>query len=71
MQYIRSIQKFFVLIGFLSVHLTSSAGSYEDFFKAVRLDDVKTVQALLERGFDPNTVSQSGSVVGQLAQDHH
>jgi uncharacterized protein len=60
MQYIRSIQKFFVLIGFLSVHLTSSAGSYEDFFKAVRLDDVKTVQALLERGFDPNTVSPTG-----------
>jgi uncharacterized protein len=60
MQYIRSIQKFFVFIGFLSVHLTSSAGSYEDFFKAVRLDDVKTVQALLERGFDPNTVSPTG-----------
>ena len=41
----------FVLIGFsLSV-----AGSYDDFFVAVKRDDAATVQALLERGFDPNT----------------
>ncbi|WP_233249366.1 ankyrin repeat domain-containing protein [Limnohabitans sp. Hippo3] len=36
------------------------AGSYEDFFKAIQFDDVKTVQSLLQRGFDPNTVNPSG-----------
>ena len=32
------------------------AGSYEDFFKAIKQDDVRTVQSLLQRGFDPNTL---------------
>lgn len=30
--------------------------SYREWFEAVRLDDVKRVQALLARGFDPNSV---------------
>jgi ankyrin repeat protein len=60
MQYIQYFKKFIVFVGFLSVHLISPAGSYEDFFKAVQFDDVKTVQALLQRGFDPNTVNPSG-----------
>jgi ankyrin repeat protein len=60
MQYIRYIKKSIVFVGFLSTHLVSSAGSYEDFFKAVQFDDVKTVQALLQRGFDPNTVNPAG-----------
>ena len=34
----------------------ASAGSYEDFFKAIKQDDAKTVQSLLQRGFDPNTL---------------
>jgi ankyrin repeat protein len=32
------------------------AGSYEDFFKAIKQDDAKTMQSLLQRGFDPNTL---------------
>lgn len=32
------------------------AGAYEDFFRAVSLDEVQTVTALLKRGFDPNTI---------------
>lgn len=32
------------------------AGAYEDFFRAVSLDDAQTVTALLKRGFDPNTI---------------
>jgi ankyrin repeat protein len=32
------------------------AGSYDDFFRAIKQDDVKTVQSLLQRGFDPNTL---------------
>lgn len=42
----------FVLIGFSVSH----AGSYDDFFRAIKQDDARTVQALLQRGFDPNTL---------------
>ena len=41
----------YVLIGF---NVTLS-GSYEDFFKAIELDNPAVVQQLLQRGFDPNT----------------
>lgn len=60
MQHFKFAKKWLVLIGFLTIQSTSSAGSYEDFFKAVQMDDVKTVQALLQRGFDPNTVNPAG-----------
>lgn len=56
---IKFFKKFIVLIGFFSSSI-SWAGSYEDFFKALQFDDVKTVQALLQRGFDPNTVNPEG-----------
>ncbi len=46
----------FVLIGFN----VSQAGSFDDFFKAVKIDDTKTVQQLLARGFDANTIDQTG-----------
>lgn len=36
------------------------AGTYDDFFKAVKLDDVQGVYALLNRGFDPNTSDEQG-----------
>lgn len=32
------------------------AGAYDDFFKALQLDLAPSVRALLNRGFDPNTV---------------
>ena len=38
----------------------SRAGSYEDYFKAIQLDDARTVTALLQRGLDPNTISPQG-----------
>lgn len=60
MRYVQYLKKSIVFIGFSFFSLWSSAGSYEDFFKAVRFDDVKTVQALLQRGFDPNTVNPDG-----------
>ena len=46
----------YVLIGFGWTH----AGSYEDFFKAVQADDARTIQQLLARGFDANTLSPQG-----------
>ncbi len=36
------------------------AGSYEDFFAAVQRDDDRTVTALLQRGFDPNSRDPQG-----------
>lgn len=37
------------------------AGSYEDFFAAIARDDASSVEALLRRGFDPNTVNAKGN----------
>lgn len=39
-----------VFIGFSCAY----AGSYEDFFVAIKRDDARTIQNLLSRGFDPN-----------------
>ena len=41
-----------VFIGFNS----ASAGSYDDFFNAIQRDDARIIQALVQRGFDPNTI---------------
>jgi uncharacterized protein len=38
----------------------ATAGSYEDFFAAVRQDDASQVRALLSRGFDPDTLDPKG-----------
>jgi hypothetical protein len=45
------------LISF-SVH----AGSYEDFFRAVRSNDAQSVEKLLQLGFDPNTPDSLGQL---------
>lgn len=34
-----------------------NAGSYEDFFTAIQRDDTATLNALLQRGFDANTLN--------------
>ncbi len=47
-----------VVISFLSAH----AGSYDDFFRAVRVDNAGTVNELLARGFDPNAPDEKGQV---------
>jgi hypothetical protein len=36
------------------------AGAYEDYFFAVNQDNDEVVSALIDRGFDPNTVNPSG-----------
>ena len=38
----------------------AQAGSYDDFFTAIRRDDAGAITALLRRGFDPNTVDAKG-----------
>jgi ankyrin repeat protein len=50
-----------VFIGIFLFHSVIFAGSYEDFFKAVALDDSRTLATLSARGFDPNTADPSGT----------
>jgi uncharacterized protein len=45
-----------VLIGFNA----SFAGSYEDFFQAIKRDDAQAIQQLLARGFDANALDPNG-----------
>jgi ankyrin repeat protein len=54
--YIKNIIYLFVFIGFGLVH----AGSYDDFFSAIKQDDPGKLKALLVRGFDANTVNPQG-----------
>ena len=55
--------KYFRYVVYTVVALTVSyanAGSYEDFFTAIRNDNASTVANLLQRGFDPNTRDPKG-----------
>ena len=54
--YFRKSLYLIVLIGFNA----SFAGSYEDFFQAVKRDDAQAVRQLLDRGFDANTLDPKG-----------
>ncbi len=53
----------FIVYLLLAIGISSArAGSYEDFFKAVTVDDARTVAALLGRGFDPNSRDEQGQM---------
>lgn len=47
------------LLVFAGVSL-ARAGSYEDFFIAIKQDNPRVITALLNRGFDPDTVDPQG-----------
>jgi uncharacterized protein len=55
--YFRYLVLTIVLIGFSAAR----AGSYEDFFMAIKQDDGAAITALLRRGFDPNTPAPDGN----------
>jgi len=40
----------------------AQAGAYDDFFRAVSVNDARTVNDLLARGFDPNSPDEKGQV---------
>lgn len=67
MKHLNLIKKIFVFIAFIFSNSFGLAGSYEDFFKAVQSDNVRVVQGLLQRGFDPNTVNPQGVSALMLA----
>ncbi len=54
--YFKYLLYLIVLLGFSK----SFAGSYEDFFTAIKRNDAATVSGLLQRGFDPNTLNPAG-----------
>ena len=54
--YFKYLIYLYVLIGFSF----ANAGSYEDFFMAIKQDNAGTIDNLLQRGFDPNTLDPNG-----------
>lgn len=44
----------------LCLSIQAAAGSYEDFFSSIDADRTEPIQALLDKGFDPNTVNEKG-----------
>lgn len=42
------------------------AGAYDDYFRAVKINDDKTVKSLLARGFDPNTIEPERGDTGLI-----
>lgn len=56
MYYFKKAIYLVVIVGFSAAY----AGSYEDFFMAIKQDTPAPIQNLLQRGFDPNTIDPSG-----------
>lgn len=56
----RNHLKFLVYLVLALFFSSAQAGSYEDFFRAIKQDSPATVRSLLERGFDPNALDPSG-----------
>src|SRR5690606_5082320 len=46
--------------------LTASADAYNDYFKAVKLDNVEKVKELLRRGLDPNLIEEERADTGLI-----
>lgn len=42
------------------------AGAYDDFFRAVKVDDAQAVKSLLARGFDPNAIEEERGDTGLI-----
>ena len=57
---LKTCVKYFVCLLVLTGFNVASAGSYEDFFKAIKLDNVAGIQQLLTRGMDVNTLDPQG-----------
>ena len=50
--------KYFIYLYVFIGYSLSNAGSYDDFFSAITFDRPEEVEALLARGFDPNTPNE-------------
>jgi len=61
-----SVHKIILCIAF-AMQTAVHANSFDDFFKAIKIGDVKSVNALLYRGMDPNLVNETGQSALTLA----
>jgi ankyrin repeat protein len=52
--------KYFIYLFVFIDFFPARAGSYEDYFVAIKQDDSRTVESLLKRGFDPNARDPKG-----------
>jgi uncharacterized protein len=52
--------KTLVYIIVIVASFSAGAGSFEDFFVAIKNDNAGTLNGLLDRGFDPNTADEKG-----------
>jgi ankyrin repeat protein len=52
--------KQFIYLVVLFYYSCCYAGSFDDFFNAIKKDDADSVTMLLNRGFDPNTLNSAG-----------
>ncbi len=59
-KFYRNCLKFIVYLVVLIQFSSSNAGSYEDYFSAIKSDDATTVRSLLTRGFDGNVRDAKG-----------
>jgi ankyrin repeat protein len=61
-----------LVLGFIAAGLafgapSSRAGAFDDFFQAIKLDNAREVEQLLERGFDVNSRDEKGQPALLLA----
>jgi len=59
--------KLFFYLSVMTMFSSAKADSYVDFFRAVNVDNARTVAELLDKGFDPNTLNESGQVALYIA----
>ena len=59
--------KFVIYLIVLIWFFPAKAGSYDDFFQALKTDEAQVVAKVLARGFDPNTLSPDGQYPLMLA----
>jgi ankyrin repeat protein len=55
-KYLKKLSYLLVVLGISA----AQAGSYDDFFVAIKRDNANAIQSLLTRGFDPNTLDPKG-----------
>lgn len=56
----RNYFKLALYLAVLTGYSLANSGSYDDFFVAIKQDDAATINMLLKRGFDPNTLDSKG-----------
>jgi uncharacterized protein len=59
--------RLFIYLFVVTAFSLANAGAFDDFFRAVKLDDPGPVAELLQRGFDPNAHDETGQSALTLA----